>query len=166
MHRLIPVLAAATLAGCATTAGGAGPAGESISYETGPCFGACPVYKVAVSPDGTGSFEGRRFTAVTGTHAFRLTPAQYRAFAAQLAPVRPARGTVRYAGEACRMMATDLPSAEIVWNGTGGERRLYFYFGCDMERNRALAERLRAAPGLLPIAELIGRPGAAPVERP
>ncbi|HEY0326511.1 MAG TPA: DUF6438 domain-containing protein, partial [Allosphingosinicella sp.] len=39
---------------------------ESISYETGPCFGACPVYRVTVSPDGTGTVEGRRVTAVTG----------------------------------------------------------------------------------------------------
>ena len=62
--------------------------------------------------------------------------------------------------------ADDLPSAEVVWTGSGGERRLYFYFGCDMERNRALAERLRAAPRLLPIADLIGRPGATAVERP
>jgi hypothetical protein len=165
MFRTIPGAIMLALAGCATTAG-ADPAGETISYETGPCFGACPVYKVTVSSDGSGIFEGRRFTAVTGERNFRLSPAQYRAFAAQLAPVRPERGTVRYSGEACRMMATDLPSAEVVWSGSGEERRLYFYFGCDMERNRALAERLQAAPRLLPIAELIGRPGAAPVERP
>lgn len=165
MHKSLPGLVALALAGCATTAG-AGAAGESISYETGPCFGACPVYKVTVGPDGDGTFEGRRFTAVEGTRSFRLTPAQYRAFAAHLAPVRPARGTVRYSGEACRTMATDLPSAEVVWTGSGEERRLYFYFGCDMERNRALGERLSAAPRLLPIAALIGRPGAAPVERP
>ncbi len=163
MYKFIPGLAAVLLAGCATTAGAAG---ETISYESGPCFGACPVYKVTVNPDGNGTFEGRRFTAVTGTRSFRATPAQYRAFAAQLASTRPARGTVRYAGEACRMMATDLPSAEIVWTGTGEERRLYFYFGCDMERNRALAERIRMAPGLLPITDLIGRPGTAAVERP
>ena len=165
MSTILPTAMLLALAGCATTAG-AGPAGETISYETGPCFGACPVYKVTVGPDGTGTFEGRRFTAVTGSSSFRLTPAQFRAFAAQLAPVRPARGTVRYSGEACRMMATDLPSAEVVWSGSGGERRLYFYFGCDMERNRALAARLRAAPRLLPIAEMIGRPGAVAVERP
>jgi hypothetical protein len=165
MSKFLPAALLLALAGCATTAD-AGQAGEAISYETGPCFGACPVYKVKVSPDGSGTFEGRRFTAATGTRNFQLTPAQYRAFAAQLAPVRPARGTVRYAGETCRMMATDLPSAEVVWSGSGEERRLYFYFGCDMERNRALAERIRAAPRLLPIADLIGRPGAAAVERP
>lgn len=110
------------LAGCATTpqAEAAGSQVRSISYETGPCFGACPVYRVSVSADGSGRFEGRNFTAVRGERTFRLTPAQYRAFAAQLAPLRPARGSRRYSGDACRIMATDLPSAEVTWSGGGG----------------------------------------------
>ena len=54
------------------------------------------------------------------------------------------------------MMATDMPSTEVVWAGADGSRRtLYFYHGCDMEKNRAIAERLEAAPRLLPIAEFI-----------
>ena len=139
---------------------------ETIVYETGPCFGACPVYRVTVRADGRGIFEGRRFTAVEGSRSFHLTQAQFRAFADYLAPTRPARGSVRYAGEACGMMATDLPSAEVKWSTRAGEQSLYFYFGCDMERNRAIAERLRTAPALLPIADLIGRPGQRAVERP
>lgn len=156
------------LSGCATSlpAEAEQRPAPSISYETGPCFGACPVYRVTVNADGTGRFEGRDFTAVRGERAFRITPAQYRAFSAQLEPLRPARGSRRYAGDACRIMATDLPSAQVTWSGPGGEQQLYFYFGCDMDRNQAIAERLRAAPRLLPIAGLIGRPGAAPVERP
>ena len=131
---------------------------DSISYETGPCFGACPVYRVTVSPDGTGTFEGKRFTAVTGERSFRLTPEQYRAFAAQLAPLRPAEGSVRMSGEACRQMATDLPSAEVTWfSQIGNSQSFYFYYGCDMERNRAIAERLTEAPRLLPIQAMIGR---------
>lgn len=131
---------------------------DSISYETGPCFGACPVYKVTVRPDGTGLFEGRRFTAVTGARRFMLTPAQYRAFAAQLEPLHPRQGNVRLAGEACGTMATDMPSVEVVWTSQiGSSETYYLYFGCDMEKNRPAADRLRAAPPLLPIADLIGR---------
>ena len=131
---------------------------DSISYETGPCFGACPVYKVTVRADGSGTFEGRRFTAVTGERSFRITPAQYRAFADHLAPLRPAQGEVRLSGEACRQMATDLPSAEVTWfSQIGNSQSYYFYYGCDMEANRAIAERLRSAPVLLPIGEMIGR---------
>jgi hypothetical protein len=152
----IAFAAALALPACATVPPADGRA-ASISYETGPCFGACPVYRVTVNADGTGTFEGRRFTAVTGERRFALTPGQFRAFAAQLAPIRPASGDLRYSGPPlCRSMATDLPSAEVTWRSGAGEQRLYFYYGCDMQRNRALAERLTAAPGLLPIGDLIG----------
>jgi Domain of unknown function (DUF6438) len=143
---------------CATVpAPGAGESVERLTYETGPCFGACPVYRVTVGRDGTGRFEGTRFTAVAGIRSFRVTPARFEAFARHLAPLRPSRGEVRYAGESCSMTATDLPSAEVTWEGEGGDRQLlYFYYGCDMERNRAIAERLSAAPSLLPIGDFIG----------
>ena len=151
-------LASVSLTGCVTAARAA-PEGqvESIVYETGPCFGACPVYRVTVNRDGSGLFEGRRFTAVAGERRFSVTPDQYRAFARQLEPLRPAGGEMRYAGDMCGAMATDLPSADVVWRSAGGaDQHLYFYYGCDMERNRAIAERLRAAPDLLPIRDLIG----------
>jgi hypothetical protein len=149
--------AALALSACATMPrGGALP--ESISYETGPCFGACPVYVVTVRSDGSGMFEGKRFTAVSGQRSFRVTPDQFRAFADRLAPLRPASGIVRYSGAPlCRGMATDLPSADVKWRTRGGgEQELYFYYGCDMEAKRAMAERLGSAPDLLPIASFIG----------
>ena len=147
-----------SVAGCATTPGEAAPSAvQSISYETEPCFGACPVYRVTVNRDGSGLFEGQRFTAVTGERRFSVTPAQYRAFLRQLEPLRPASGERRYSGEACETMATDLPSVDVKWRAANGAaQRLYFYYGCDMERNRAIAERLRAAPDLLPIGDFIG----------
>jgi hypothetical protein len=145
--------------GCmAVPAGPVAVESDAISYETGPCFGACPVFKVTVRPDGTGTFEGRRFTSVTGERSFRLTGAQYRAFADQLAPLRPREGSVRLSGDQCRQTATDMPSAEVTWfSQIGNSQSYYFYFGCDMEKNRAIAERLRRAPSLLPIRDLIGR---------
>jgi hypothetical protein len=154
------VLGLALLAGgCMTvTEGPITVESDAISLETRPCFGACPVFKVTVSPDGSGTFEGRRFTAVTGERRFRITPAQYRAFADHLAPLRPAEGSVRLSGEACRQMATDLPSTEVTWfSQIGNSQSYYFYFGCDMEANRAIADRLRSAPSLLPISDMVGR---------
>jgi hypothetical protein len=129
---------------------------QSITYETGPCFGACPVYRLTINSTGSGTFEGLRFTRVTGMRAFRFRPADYQAFARALAPLRPARGSVRYTGERCRAMATDMPSTEVTWRDRRGPQTLYFYFGCDMQRNRAIAERLRAAPQRLPIGDFIG----------
>lgn len=150
-------IAALAVSGCATTPG-ASVATESIVYETGPCFGACPVYRVTVGSDGRGLFEGMRFTPTTGESRFTISPEQYRAFARHLAPLRPAQGDRSYAGEACERTATDLPSADVTWRTSGGEaQHLHFYFGCDMERNRAIAERLRTAPDLLPIEALISR---------
>ena len=148
------------VAGCVTASGAADTGLHTISYETGPCFGACPVYRVTVDRDGIGLFEGRRFTAVEGERTFQVTPAQFRAFARHLEPLRPASGDRLYSGEACGTIATDLPSAEVAWMfADEAEQRLYFYFGCDMERNRDIAERLDAAPGLLPIGDLIGSSG-------
>ena len=152
------MIATAMLGACATASanGGAEEAVESVSYETGPCFGACPVYLVTVNADGSGIFEGMRWTAVEGRREFRVTPDQYRAFVGHLEPLRPRQGEVRYSGEACSTMATDLPSVEVKWRSNGGAgQSLYFYYGCDMDRNRAIAERLEKAPDLLPIAHLI-----------
>jgi len=154
--RLILTMSAILLAsGCATVpAAPVAIEADSISFETGPCFGTCPVYKVTVRPDGTGMFEGRRFTAVTGERAFRVSPAQYRAFEAQLAPLRPAEGEVR---EEC-MTVSDMASVQVTWfSQIGNSQGYYLYFGCDRERNQAARERLQAAPALLPIADLIGR---------
>ena len=58
----LAIAVALASAACATVPPAA--SAQSISYETGPCFGACPVFRVTVSPDGSGTFEGRRFTAV------------------------------------------------------------------------------------------------------
>jgi hypothetical protein len=135
----------------------------AITYETGPCFGACPIYRVTVTERGVGIFEGRRFTAVTGVRNFAVSRRQFSVFAAHLAPVRPAnRRSVRYEGPAlCPRMATDMPTATVSWRSTsGGAQTLTYYYGCDPEKNRTLAERLRTAPALLPIAAMIGpRPG-------
>jgi hypothetical protein len=131
----------------------------AVTYEAGGCFGACPIYRVTVTERGVGIFEGRRFTAATGTRRFTITPRQFRAFVAHLAPIRPPnRQSIRYEGpRLCPRMATDMPTASVSWRATsGGAQTLTYYYGCDPEKNRALAQRLSAAPGLLPIEELIG----------
>ncbi|RYD94511.1 MAG: hypothetical protein EOP61_21520 [Sphingomonadales bacterium] len=135
--------------------------GDSIRYETGPCFGVCPVYAVTLRPDGTGVFEGKRFTAVTGTREFKLSRAEYNAFAAKLAPYRPQSGAVRYAPDDkkhCAQAATDLPSADIVWTrAIGDSQSLSYYFGCDMDKNQDMAEAIGSAPETVSALEaLIG----------
>jgi len=134
--------------------------GEAIEYQTGPCFGRCPVYRFQVNPNGTGSFTGIRFTAVTGQRSFRVSPEQAATLAQSLAPWRPATGrTRRYAhGEpGCEQAATDMPSAEVRWRGRRSTTTLYFDFGCDRDANHALAAAIGNAPDLIPaLGPLIG----------
>jgi Domain of unknown function (DUF6438) len=150
MNKLaLAVLALAALPGAAPRES------ESITYETGACFGFCPIYRVTVGADGSGVFVGRRFTTVVGERGFRLSSAQYRVFAAHLAPLRPAAGTIRYDNEArCGPMPTDMPTVDVGWQGPGRRAAsIHYYYGCS--RQRAMAERLRTAPALLPIAAWI-----------
>jgi hypothetical protein len=159
---MIVSAAALALAGCVR---GERPAGgpiaiesDSITYETGPCFGRCPVYAVTVRPDGSGVFTGKRFTAVSGERAFRLSRTQYDAFAARLAPYRPASGEVRYApGEAsCPNAPTDMPSVDVTWTrAIGDSQAVHFYLGC-RRGNEGVAEALGGAVELLPVQEMIG----------
>lgn len=155
-------MAGVALAGCAhhAPAPPAPPtAGETITLETGPCFGSCPVYRVTVRADGTGVFEGKRFTAATGEHPFTVTPTQYAALAARLAPYRPAGAERRLApGEpGCEHAATDMPSMDVRWTRADGTRQqLHYYFGCDLEGSRAMRDAVGNAASLLPLDALIG----------
>jgi hypothetical protein len=153
----LPLILAAFVAVPAAAQGGPRAAPETITYRTGPCMGGCPIYTVTVRSDGMATFEGINFTTVRGTRSFRVTPRQYRAFASHLAPIRPARGSIDYrSGGHCRTMATDMDSVAVTWESRRGRQQLDLYYGCDMEGNRDLARRLRAAPGLLPIGAYIG----------
>lgn len=155
------ILFAATLAAPASAQSPTRSPTRSITYETGICFGRCPVYSVTIYSNGRATFTGRRFTAVEGTREFRVTAGTYLRFARHLEPLRPARAeAIRYSGDRCRVMATDLPSATVTWRGQGGDRSLYFYYGCDMQQNRAIADRLRRAPEVLgPLRDIIGPRG-------
>lgn len=157
-YRVLAMAMAVALGGCATIPAGGGGDVARISYETGPCFGACPVFALSVASDGAGMFNGRRFTAATGERAFTATPAQFAAFADALAPYRPKTGEVRYehGSPLCPNVATDQTSVTVTWTEPGGETQsLYYYFGCNME-DRSMGIALRNAADALPVTELIG----------
>ncbi|KQN00362.1 MULTISPECIES: DUF6438 domain-containing protein [unclassified Sphingomonas] len=131
---------------------------ETISYETSPCFGTCPVYMVTIQPDGRGTFEGKRFTAVSGVRSFQATPAQYRAFAAKLQPYRPAQGDrlLQPGQPGCGNAPTDMPSVEVRWSElSGASQKLSYYYGCGAADGGRTGEALRGAIGELPVASYI-----------
>ena len=157
--RSLVILAFASLAACAAAPVPPPAAGSvrTIRYETQPCFGMCPVYVLTVSSDGRGTFDGKDHTAAKGEHGFQVTPQQFAEFERRLAPYRPA-GERRIAEPDCGgMIATDLPSVDITWTGKGASSHLYAYYGCDMRRNKAMFDALKAAPEAFPPAQaLIG----------
>ena len=120
------------------------------------CFGFCPIYRVTVSADGSGVFEGVRFTAVSRrARASGSSAAQYRAFAAQLAPLRPAAArSATIMRRAAGPMATDMPSATSPGSGRpGAPHRLNYLLWLRHAADDGGA--LRTAPALLPIAAWI-----------
>jgi len=151
------------LAGCAAT--GRTPAGvpvaiggDTIRYETSPCFGTCPVYAVTIRPDGSGTFEGKRFTAVTGTRNFTASPEEARRFAAALAPYRPASGERLYQQGTSLCpgpMVSDMPGVDVRWTAAGGaEQHISYDFGCH-RADPTMRDALRNAPDALPIAAFV-----------
>ena len=162
MRAVFGLSAAIALAGCAHHPVPRG--GETMTYATGPCFGSCPAYTVTLGPDGQGIFVGQQFAAVTGERRFQASPEQVRAFAERLAPFRP-KGEELIEPEAkgkgrsrCREAATDQSSVDIRWQPAAAPAsHLRFYYGCDVAKNRAMADALLGAPDLLPIADLIGK---------
>lgn len=154
------LLAGAALAGCATTPlpdGSELP--TAISYNTGSCFGPCPIYVVTVRADGTATWEGKENVAFKGVRQFSVSDEQYRAFARKLSTVRP-KGTreIVPGSPDCGPLATDQSTARITWEGVSAADALTFHYGCHHSANRKTAETIRTAPSLLPIQEFIAAP--------
>ena len=114
--------------------------------------------KLGVVEAAQGHAEKIGYAKVDGhLHAMQGT-AQYDAFAAKLAPYRPASGEVRYEmGSAnCGTAPTDMPSVDVRWTrAIGDSQALHFYYGCSRS-NAGLADALGHAAELLPIQEMIG----------
>ncbi|SEL35549.1 hypothetical protein SAMN05216382_1862 [Sphingomonas palmae] len=164
MRTMLPLaVAALTLSACATTRTAApAPAPAAalrITYDTGACFGTCPVYSVTVDTgSGAGEFIGTQHTAATGITRFQAAQAQAQAFADAVAELRKIDGEGIVPGSPrCSTLASDMPSVTVTWQA-GSERTVKRVdYGCFDAANKALFARLRAAPGLLPIAALIGK---------
>lgn len=131
---------------------------ENITYETGPCFGVCPVYRVTVSSDGRGVFEGKRFTAVTGTRNFRVDAKTFAEFSRRLRGVRPVGEVLLTGAPLCQAMATDMATIDVRWTGGRKPAHLAYNLGCDRERYGWKANVLQKAITVLPVARFIGPP--------
>lgn len=131
---------------------------DRIEFETGACFGRCPVYRVSLSRDGEGVFTGLRFTQVLGERRFRVDPQVYRDFALRLARVRPDRDTrIEPGAPGCEHAPTDLPGITLHFNrGQVDPASLYLYYGCREGRFGAMIDTISAAIDALPLTPMVG----------
>ena len=78
-----------------------------ITLERGPCFGACPVYKLTVYGDGRVIYEGIRFVGIEGTRTATISEDKVR----QLISEFQAIDYFSLDDEYTHVDATDMPSA-------------------------------------------------------
>jgi hypothetical protein len=159
--RMIALLAApltaALLAGCSDERPRQAQTPQSVEFETTPCFGSCPVFKITVFSDDKGRYEGGRFVAQKGAHEFTATPKQLEAFFDRIGKFRP-QGAVRYDIGHCPVPAhTDASSVEVRWKGPAGEDSLHWNLGCRDPQLSAIQPNLQEAWKELPLDDLVGK---------
>jgi hypothetical protein len=111
----------------------AAPADFHITIERGPCFGACPVYNLGVSADGTVEYEGIRFVGVEGVQTSRLTEAEVKALVAAVVKADFFELADRY-----EVQVTDLPSINTTVTMDGRTKSVYHYgLGCGTQYDEA-----------------------------
>lgn len=57
---------------------------ETIRYASSPCFGACPIYSVEVTPTGLIRFEGKQYTKAIGVKEIQGSVKDYQKLADEL----------------------------------------------------------------------------------
>ncbi|ERS03039.1 hypothetical protein Q674_10240 [Acinetobacter sp. COS3] len=145
-----------SLVGCATTPDQPQDTmQETIRYSSSPCFGACPIYSVEVSPSGAVHFDGKQYTKVIGTQDLTVDLSVYKKLQQELKTYRPETGAnVKTTG--CVQTATDQPSAYFWWKRPDGTiTRLSHYQGCISPANAELNKLIERLPTLIGIEDLV-----------
>lgn len=103
-----------------------------ITLERTPCFGSCPVYRVAIGADGTVRFDGRRHVAHPGPGTAKIPPAVVDSLLGELRDGGYFGFADAYvAGSAaCGAYATDAPSAKTSVTLEGATKRIDHDYGC------------------------------------
>ncbi len=144
-------VAAAALAACSPRPGGsaesptpaAGAAADvsAVTLERRPCFGTCPVYAVAISPDGTVRYTGKHNVAHKGEATAAIPAARVDSLVAEL----EAGGYFGFADDyvmdspACGRYATDSPTVVTSVTRDGRTKTIRHDYGC-FEAPRTLAQ--------------------------
>jgi hypothetical protein len=103
-----------------------------ITLERTACLGGCPIYRVAVSPTGLVSYEGKAHVRRMGAAIDQIPAERVDALLSELEHAGYFSLADRYtAGEpACGRYATDSPSAITTVRLGGGLKRVEHDYGC------------------------------------
>jgi hypothetical protein len=95
-----------------------------ISMSRTACFGACPIYDVDISGDGTVHFNGIRFTAVIGERTAKIPRQRVEALFDKFR-----RAQFFWLNDSYASAATDLPSCVLTLSFDGAQKRVRDYGG-------------------------------------
>ncbi|ENU29707.1 hypothetical protein F991_02194 [Acinetobacter sp. CIP-A165] len=145
-----------SLVGCATTAQQPqDTVQETIRYSTSPCFGACPIYSVEISPSGKVHFDGKQYTKVVGTQDLTVDPSVYSKLQQELKTYRPETG-MSVKTTACEETATDQQNAYFSWSRPDGTvTKLSHYMGCISPANAELNKLIEKLPKMIGVDGLV-----------
>lgn len=106
--------------------------GPAITLERTACFGSCPVYRIAVSPGGMVTFEGRANVRHPGTASAQIPPDTVEALLRELEQAGYFTFAHRYAlsEPTCRRHSTDSPTAISSATYKGRSQRIEHDYGC------------------------------------
>jgi hypothetical protein len=130
-----------------------GPAVQVATLERTPCFGFCPVYKVAVMSDGTVNYEGERFVKLTGPHTGQISADQVNA----LRQAFETAGYVQFQDSYEQHTVTDLPSVNTSYTKDGNTKSVRHYLG-DRTAPEALGKLEDEFDKIIGIETWIGTP--------
>jgi len=103
-----------------------------ITLERTVCFGACPIYKLTISADGTVTFEGRQNVKVKGLAKSRINRDDLRNLIAafEAASYFSLNDSYETQKDGCPEVWTDNPSAITSLRMNGKTKTISHYYGC------------------------------------
>jgi hypothetical protein len=105
---------------------------SAVSLERTPCFGSCPVYRIAVSPAGVLTYEGKANVRLIGTASGQIPAKRVEALLVELERAGYFTFASRYAlsEPTCVRYATDSPTTISSATFRGRTKRIEHDYGC------------------------------------
>lgn len=126
---------------------------DSITLERTACFGTCPMYTLTITSDGAVTFNGRRFTKVTGIARGKISPNDFRQLVSEFEKINYFSLPDSYTPgtPVCPQRITDMPSAITAIHFQGKVKSVSHYYGCGnapaLERLTALEKKIDEVAG-------------------